>query len=436
MRGKDFLQRFVRNRIARLGLAFALIALSAWAFLPYLNYRIASSAFVNSELVRVAAPIAGQLSRELPRKGTYIAEASDVPLVETRSRDNRHLLQLTRQHAVAKERAALARDQLAQIAKADKEFSERAQIYREGVIARLGHEREEAKAEQVGCLAEVHQRRDVGARLEQLVKSGTASQIRSAEAIVSIEATAARCAMVTERLLRLQTELVAAQQGVSLRDGANDAPYSVQQQDRLFLRRQELETKMLEETLQAEQIAAELTEERERIDRLSHVDVALPADHVVWSVAASPGSSVSEGQTVLDLASCSRRFVAVELPEREFERITVGAPAFIRLLGSSDWVEGRVRQVRGSAARGDDRLLAALLPRPLPNSITVEVALPDAAQTDLSNYCNIGRLAEVRFKRGTFAFFDGFGGKLRQLAERFMPRAASERAASEHVASY
>lgn len=430
MRGKDLLQHFVRSRMARLGLAFALIALSLWAFLPYVGYRIASSAFVNSELVRVAAPIAGQLSRDLPRKGTYIGQSSDVPLVETRSRDNRHLLLLTRQHAVAKERAALARTQLAEIAKSDQEFAERARIYREGVIARLGHERDEAKAEQTGCLAEVHQRRDIGSRMNQLVKSGTASQIRGAEAMASVEATAARCAMVTERLRRLQTELVAAEKGVSLRDGANDAPYSVQQQDRLFLRRQELETRVLEETLQAEQIAAEMTIERERIDRLSHYDVALPANHVVWSVAASPGSTVSEGQTVLDLASCSRRFVAVELPEREFERIAVGAPAFVRLIGSSEWTEGRVRQVRGSAARADDRLLAALLPRPLPNSITVEVALPDdPAHTDLSNYCNIGRLAEVRFKRGSFAFFDGIGNSLRQLAGR-LSRATGERVAS------
>src|SRR5262245_9672495 len=431
MRGKDLLQRFVRNRMARLGLAVGLIALSLWAFLPYVGYRIASSAFVNSELVRVAAPIAGQLSRDLPRQGAYIGQSTDVPLVETRLRDNRHLLQLTRQHAVAKERAALAREQLAEIAKSDKEFEERARIYREGVIARLGHERDEAKAEQTGCLAEVQQRRDIGSRMDQLVKSGTASHIRSAEAAASMEATAARCAMVTERLRRLQTELAAAEKGVSLRDGANDAPYSVQQQDRLFLRRPELETRMLEETLQAEQIAAEMTQERERIDRLSHYDVALPANHVVWSVAASPGSTVSEGQTVLDLASCSRRFDAVELPEREFERITVGAPAFVRLLGSSDWTEGRVRQVRGSAARTDDRLLAALLPRPQANSITVEVALPDdPAHTDLSNYCNIGRLAEVRFKRGTFALFDGIGSTLRQFADRFMSRPPSERVAS------
>jgi hypothetical protein len=387
---------------------------------------------VNAELVRVSAPIAGQLSPELPRKGTYIGQSSDVPLIETRSRDHRHLLLLTRQHAVATERTQLARDQIEQIASADRELAARALIYRDGVIARLGYEREEAKAEQQGCHAEVFQRRDVGARLDALVKSGTASQIRSAEASASIEATAARCAMAGERVQRLQAELVAAQQGVSLRDGANDAPYAVQQRDRLFLRRQELETKMLEEMLQASQIASELTQERERIDRVSQSDISLPANHVVWSVAASPGSTVSEGQTVLDLASCSRRFVAVELPAREFERIAVGTPALVRLLGSSEWTEGRVRQVRGSAARTDDRLLAAQVPRPLPNSITVEVALPDdSAHIDLSNYCNIGRLAEVRFKRGTFAFFDGIGNQLQQLVNRMGFGASTERVASQ-----
>src|SRR5262249_35196780 len=191
MRGKDLLQRFVRNRMARLGLAVGLIALSLWAFLPYVGYRIASSAFVNSELVRVAAPIAGQLSRGLPRPGAYIGQSTDVPLVETRLRDNRHLLQLTRQHAVAKERAALAREQLAEIAKSDKEFAERARIYREGVIARLGHERDEAKAEQTGCLAEVQQRRDIGSPLDQRVQPGPAPHIPRAHAAATLQPPAA-----------------------------------------------------------------------------------------------------------------------------------------------------------------------------------------------------------------------------------------------------
>jgi multidrug resistance efflux pump len=418
--GTDHLQRVIRSRMARLALAFGLIALSAWAFLPYVGYRISSSAFVNSELVRVTAPIAGRLTRDLPPKGDFIEQPVSATLIEALSRDHRHLLQITSQYAIAKERADLARKQLAEIAATDDELSKRTKIYRDGMIARLGHERDETKAEKAGCLMEVEQRREVGSRMEQLVKAGTASQIRTNEALATQQATSTRCDMANARLQRLQTELISAQDGVFLRDGANDAPYSQQQRDRLLLRRQELETKVLEEGSQSAQLATEMQEERERLDRLSHFDLRLPADHVVWSVAASPGSAVTEGQTLLDLADCQHRFVDVELPGREFEQIRPGAPAFVRLIGSDDWKQGQVRQVRGSAARTDDRLLAAQVPKPDPNSITVEVGLPqEDATMDRKNFCNIGRLAEVRFERSGFALLDGLNRKVQQLAGYF-----------------
>jgi len=95
--------------------------------------------------------------------------------------------------------------------------------------------------------------------------------------------------------------------------------------------------------------------------------------------------------------------VAVELPERDFEQIKAGDQAYVRLIGSDDWKEGEVRQVRGSAARIDDRLLAAQVPSPNAGSITVEIGLPpDEATGDRNNFCNIGRLAEVRFQRVHF----------------------------------
>ena len=313
MRSSDYLQRFVRSRLVRLALAVFLVAVSVWAFLPHVRYRIASSAFVNAELVRVAAPIAGRLTRDLPRKGDFIEKPASVTLVEALSRDQRHLLQLTSQYTVAKEHASLLRKQLAEIDATSAELAKRAQIYRESMVARLEREIEESKAERVGCLAEVKQRRDIASRMEQLVKGGTASEIRTAEAMATHEAASTRCEMADARMKRLQIELAAAKDGVFLRDGANDAPYSQQQRDRLALRRQELEIKVLEETLKTSQLESEMEEERERIRRLSHFDLALPAHHVVWSVAASPGSTVSEGQTLLDMAACEHRFVVVEL---------------------------------------------------------------------------------------------------------------------------
>ncbi len=167
-----------------------------------------------------------------------------------------------------------------------------------------------------------------------------------------------------------------AQTGVYLGDGASDVPYSQQQRDRLVLRRQELETEMLQQSSSASQLAGEVTEERDRLERIGHSTLSLPADHVVWSVSASPGSTVTEGQTILDLADCAHRFVVVDLPEREFEQIKASEAASVRLIGSDEWRSGRVRQVLGSAARTDDRLLAAQIPHPTSSSISVEVELP------------------------------------------------------------
>ena len=63
------------------------------------------------------------------------------------------------------------------------------------------------------------------------------------------------------------------------------------------------------------------------------------ARRITWSgrSSASPGSTVTEGQTILDLADCAHRFVVVDLPEREFEQIKASEAASVRLIGSDEW---------------------------------------------------------------------------------------------------
>jgi multidrug resistance efflux pump len=400
-------ESIIRNRAVRVLLALALIAVGVWAFLPHLAYRIAPTAFVNSELVRVTAPIAGRLSPDLPRRGEIIEGSTTVNMVEALSSDRRHLLDLEQQSAVAKDRAGLASRQLADIEAADRDLQNRIDSYRSGTIQRLDQEVIEAQAEKAACIAENEQRRTVRTRLEELAKSGYTPQLRSSEAFATQEANAGRCEMADARIQRLRVERDSAQKGIFIANGASDVPYSQQQRDRLALRRQELETEILQQTSIAKQLAAEVTEERSRLDRIGHSDVVLPADHVVWSVLASPGSTVTEGQTILDLADCTRRFVVVDLPEREFEQIKPNAPAEVRLIGSDEWRQGQVRQVMGSAARTDDRLLAAQVPHPTSSSITVEVQLhQDLSEAEHSGFCNIGRLAEVRFQRSGLGFVD------------------------------
>ena len=97
----------------------------------------------------------------------------------------------------------------------------------------------------------------------------------------------------------------------------------------------------------------------------------------------------------------------MDLPERDFERIKATELAAVRLVGSDEWREGKVRQVLGSAARTDDRLLAAQVPHPTSSSTTVEVdLLQDRSEAERNSFCNIGRMAEVRFQRKGFGLVD------------------------------
>jgi multidrug resistance efflux pump len=396
-------ERFVRKRFARLALAVSLIGIAGWAFLPYVTHRVAASAFVNSELVRVTAPFAGRVSATLPRTGDLIERPTALNLVEALSPDRRHLLDLELQYTISKKAGDLARRQLMEIAAFDAELAKRSEAYRLAVIDQVRQETAEAEAERAGCLAELKQRNEIGLRMTTLTETGLVSPIRSAEARANQEVASTRCAMAAARVNRLQVELGAADRGIFLRGGANEISYSQQQRDHLLLRQQELEMQGLQETARASQLAAEIDAERNRTERLDNYRPVLPARHVVWSTGASPGSAVTEGQAVLDLADCEHRFVVVQLQERDFEQIKAGDRAAVRLVGSNEWREGLVRQIRGSAARNDERLFAAQIPSPGPATITAEVSLPsDDRRTDAASFCDIGRLAEVRFRRSPF----------------------------------
>ncbi len=399
-------ESFVRRRFVRLSLAVILLGTAAWTLSPYVTHRVAASAFVNSQLLRVTAPFSGQVSQNMPRKGVFLKSSQSLTLVEPLSPDRRRLQDLELQFTLAKSAGELAQRQLREISKLDGELGERIEAYQRARVEQIDREAKEAEAEHAGCVAELRQRHDVVSRFGTLAENGLASQIRSAEAQALQQVTSTRCDIMEARMSRIQVELDSARKGLFLRDGSSDVPYSQQQRDRLILRRQELESLALQETARSSQLAAEIDAERDRMTRLDNYQIVLPAGYVVWSTTASPGSSVTEGQAILDLADCEHRFVAVEIPERDFEQISMGDKVAVRLLGGDDWREGRVQQIRGSAARADDRLFAAQVPSAGPGTITVEVTLPsdDATQTDGANSCGIGRLAEVRIRRPFFDF--------------------------------
>jgi multidrug resistance efflux pump len=414
------LERIFRSRTARLITALTLIAVSIWAFLPYAVYRVAPSAFVNASLKRVTAPISGKLAETLPQKGEFLSEPSSVPLIDARSPDRTSLLNLQRQRVLAKRNSELARSQLKEIVELDTTLSNRVSAYLSATIAHLQREIGETNAERKGCWQELEQLRDVSSRMNQLTKSGYASQIRRSTALAKQEQTLTRCNVADAHIGKLEVELKAARNGVFLGDGLNDVPYSQQQRDQLVLRRQQLETDILKEDLRFSELEAAIEAEQMRFTSANTYRLQLPARHVVWSMEASPGTAVTEGQTILYLANCETRFLAVELQARDFDQINIGDTAYVRLVGDKMWHKGSVHSVLGSAARTEDMLLAAKLPAAGPGKITIELRIPpDAFPSKGSTYCGIGRLAEVRFQRVSFGFLDKVSQLFEGLIDQF-----------------
>ena len=397
-RAKGFeMEKLFRSRVARAALAAAVVAAGVWGFAPYVFKDVATSAYVNAELTRVTTPVAGVLTEGLPQEGAYLARDARLQLVTARTPNRARLDELEQQAALAASTVDLMEAQLAEIGHDDKDLRGRSALFRAASTGRLDGRVREAEAETAACEARRSELQDKYDRAAKLAAQGFISDAGLRSARDAAEAAAQTCKAAHANLDGLRAESAAAVHGVYLGEGGNDAPYADQQRARLMIRRQELMTELVKARASQAQLKAQLAAERQTFARATSYEAVLPAEHLVWTVEARPGSEVVEGQTLMTVADCHSRFVVVELPARRIERLSVGDAARVRLLGSGRWQDGRVRRITGGAARQDMRLFAAEMPRPGPRSFTVEVSLEPSRLTDQRRSCDIGRPADVRF---------------------------------------
>jgi multidrug resistance efflux pump len=391
------MEKLFRSRVARAALAAAVIAAGVWGFAPYILKDVATSAYVNAELTRVTTPVAGVLTDGLPQEGAYLARDARMQLVTARTPNRARLDDLEQQATLAASTVELMEAQLAEIGQDDRDLKSRSALFKSASAGRLDGRVRQAEAEAAACDARRSELQDKYDRAAKLAAQGFISEAGLRSARDAAEAGAQTCKAARANLEALRAESAAARYGVYLGEGGNDAPYTDQQRARLMLRRQELMTELVKARASQAQLKAQTAAERQTFARTASYEAVLPAEHLIWTVEARPGSEVVEGQTLMTVADCRNRFVVVELPARKIEHLSVGDTARVRLLGSDRWQDGRVRRITGGAARQDMRLFAAEMPRPGKRSFTVEVSLPSSALTDQRRSCDIGRPADVRF---------------------------------------
>jgi multidrug resistance efflux pump len=384
-------QKIVRSRLMRIVLAASLFATGAWGFAPYVFTDVSTRAAINAPLIRLTAASDGTVA-DLPADGQFFAHPTLLKLQQI-SQDTGEVADLQAQADLAEAQIALSRRQLGELQVQEARLNQRASLFTAAMNSRLAQDGNAAAALLAGCAATRTEHRAALDRVRKLAVQGFASQAGVDKAMAAASQADSDCLAATAKLRSIQVQRNAASRGVFLGDNYNDAPYSVQQADRLLLQRQMIEKTLTDATAQYRQTSVRLKE------ALARSSYRAPAGTLVWATSASPGTSIRAGEPVIDLLDCRNRFVQVALPERRAEAIAPGDPADIRMIGSSTWLKGRVVNITGAAGRRRQELLAtATYSKPGDQEIMIDVALPPPTldRLDPSRKCEVGRQAEVR----------------------------------------
>jgi multidrug resistance efflux pump len=409
------------RRFSRIVLGVGLLGAAGYAFAPHLTNRISTAAVVNSEVVRILAPIDGIADAHLPAPGVALAAGSTRPVVHRLVAEQRERHRLAHDLALVRTQIAETQQGLARLDAHDAELARRAALHAAAVRDKLAAEIAETRAELAGAEAAVAQAQAERDHVLTLFAARHVAPVRVDAAEAALRRAQATAEALAARLARLDVEYRAAEAGVQLRDGHNDVPYSVQQRDRVMLQRQALTDRLAEARAREAALAVALAAEERAEEARDRFDLALTHAAVVWERHATPGAPVKPGEVLLDLVRCDDLFVEVALPEAAFAALHLGDSARVRLRGGVE-LEGTIRSLRGAGARSRKTLLAADRPPEHGARLTVEVALPEDAAPRIApeaeaSFCGIGRLAEVSFPIETGSFGAGIARLLRGAAD-------------------
>lgn len=382
-------------RVLRLGTACVLLAAVGAILAPRLTSYISTSAVVNAPMITVRSPFNGRIA-EAPGMGAVIRAGQPIVSIEPSVEQRQKLIDLVAERDARDMAIGALR---AQIARLDGLLAtERRRIGARGALAlrRQDARIADAKAALAQAEASAWESRARFARTRKLAETGiVAAAIREA---VAREVTVAEETIAREqaRLRQLGIDREGISRGLLNDDDSGDPEARVQD---MTLRIADLTTELAR--FEAERAALDVRARSLATDRFTPV---ASGNAVVQSLLARAGEEVHNGEAMMRLVDCDRRFLEVAVAERHFESIAPGAPATVRLRGGARPFEARVTAVRGAGAKLAFPDLAAEPPLVPEGQLRVLIALEpvvfDGAAGEMAaSFCDVGRTAEVRFHR-------------------------------------
>lgn len=377
-------------KYSRLFIGFLAIVVALWIIVGEQMSSASANAFINARLVTLRSDVAGEIEMPARALGARVGKGEVVASVTDTLADSVRLNDLLlEQDFLASEIARLTSDEEAtrQILSG---LEERASVYTQHRVAELEIRLQHARS-RLALIEESGDAGDENAAVDAV--GGDTEKLPGADRFPALALDHAR-----ERVEVLEVALNAAQAGVFLGDGYNDAPNAEQRAVELRSEIAATQTLLAEAQSRQTAVTKRIGQERERVNGLSGGGLTAPVNGLVWEVLAADGEHLERGDPVLKLVDCGSVMVSLSVSESVYNTLAPGQSAEFRPLGGSRVFDATVLRLAGAGAATIYRNLAVAPSRKHLERYDVTL-LVSGLKDDPELACAIGRTGRVFFER-------------------------------------
>jgi multidrug resistance efflux pump len=384
-----------RRRLMKAAAGIAIVAVFGWLPLQAFFQTSSVEAVVNSRLVTLRSPIDGQVAfgSNLSGDSGIVGEGTVILRVVNPRGDRVRLDDLRRQMSrLDNERPSLV-SKIATARVAQKDLAHQAALFTEGRIRQLEARIAEIKTSIEAATARREEAAAAVERASSLIKSGSVSTVELGR-LTRDQTIAQQTELGARRRLDAnQVELTAAREGSFLGDSYNDRPSSVQREEEMRQRADELTADLAHTDAEIAWLSGEISSEQVHYTSRSEAEIKLPVAGRIWEVMTAPGEDVSAGQPLIRLLDCSGAVVTANVTERVYNRLRLGSVAAFRPNDGGPELDGTIVNLTGSAGAAANLAINPDVLSKEPYRATVSVP----GLNDGSKDCAVGRTGRVIF---------------------------------------
>ncbi|NQV47664.1 MAG: HlyD family efflux transporter periplasmic adaptor subunit [Rhodospirillaceae bacterium] len=386
-----------RGHAVRLVIVITVFVVAAWLLLPWLFFDIRSNGTINARLVIVQAPIEGTVVQTPPDVGTFVSQG-DVLTQITDERGSRGIIvSLDTEREMLINRVTALKEKLVALEALKQRLFRQAATHKEETTTNLRYQFMEAEARQ-RYWESVRQERELNHnRMKKLTADGYAPAVRVEQAESLLNQAHQEVVRATADVDRLRQEIKVAGEGIYLRDGRNDVPYSQQRLDELVIAAADLKVQIAETEGRLKAVERGFQDEMVRAGRRQEAIVLAPVTGTVWRRFVSAQGLVVRNGDILKILDCSKLLAEVAVPESVVDRISIGQILNVRLQGASQTHQAKVLDIRGTRAVTPGIEYAAAPPLLKKDEALLTAQITDSKlNPSAEKFCNVGRRVELR----------------------------------------